>query len=83
MKSGSNERHVSGDSAKSGINGFNRLSKRLLSLAIAAILVMAVFAMFTSVAGATTIWVPEGGNQTIQQAVNNATAGDTIIVRDA
>jgi parallel beta-helix repeat protein len=31
---------------------------------------------------ATTIYVPEGGNQTIQQAVNNATAGDTIIVRD-
>jgi len=29
-----------------------------------------------------TIYVPEGGNQTIQQAVNNATAGDTIIVRD-
>ena len=33
-------------------------------------------------ASATTIWVPEGGNQTIQQAVNNATANDIIIVRD-
>jgi parallel beta-helix repeat protein len=31
---------------------------------------------------ATTIYVPEGGNQTIQQAVNNATEGDTIIVKD-
>lgn len=35
------------------------------------------------VSAATTIYVPEGGNQTIQQAVNNASAGDTIIVRDA
>ena len=33
-------------------------------------------------ASATTIWVPSPGNETIQQAVNNAIAGDTIIVRD-
>jgi pectin methylesterase-like acyl-CoA thioesterase len=33
-------------------------------------------------AGAAETWVPEGGNQTIQQAVNNASAYDTIIVRD-
>ncbi|RZN16333.1 MAG: hypothetical protein EF812_00180, partial [Methanosarcinales archaeon] len=29
------------------------------------------------------IYVPESGNQTIQQAVDNATAGDTIVVRDS
>ena len=39
--------------------------------------------MFTAGASAAEIYVPEGGNQTIQQAVNNATAGDTITVRDA
>ncbi|RZB28777.1 MAG: hypothetical protein SRB1_01310 [Desulfobacteraceae bacterium Eth-SRB1] len=45
---------------------------------------MAVLAVlfFTAVVSATDIYVPEGGNQTIQQAVNNASGGDTIIVRD-
>jgi parallel beta-helix repeat protein len=50
------------------------------SVLMMVMLCMAVFVCGT--AGAATIWVPEGGNQTIQQAVNNATAGDTIIVRD-
>ncbi|CAD6491419.1 MAG: Cell surface glycoprotein [Candidatus Argoarchaeum ethanivorans] len=51
---------------------------------------VSVFALFFAVlavisigcASADTIYVPEGGNQTIQQAVNNASEGDTIIVRD-
>ncbi|RZN13692.1 MAG: hypothetical protein EF812_07165 [Methanosarcinales archaeon] len=34
-------------------------------------------------ASADTIYVPKEGNQTIQQAVNNASEGDAIIVRDA
>ncbi|RZN14933.1 MAG: hypothetical protein EF812_04055 [Methanosarcinales archaeon] len=34
-------------------------------------------------ASADTIYVLEEGNQTIQQAVNNAPSGDTIIVRNA
>jgi len=46
------------------------------------ILLFFVALTFIAVASAATIYVPEGGNQTIQQAVNNATAGDTIIVRD-
>jgi len=49
---------------------------------IAAIVVIFAFVVFTAAASAADIYVPEGGNQTIQQAVNNATAGDTIIVRD-
>jgi len=60
--------YVSGSRIKSGINGFNRLSKRLSSFAIAAIFVMAVFLAFTAVASATTIYVPEGGNQTLSKA---------------
>jgi len=54
------------------------LSKIVLTAALAVLL----FTAFTAVASATTIYVPEGGNQTIQQAVNNATPYDTIIVRD-
>ena len=61
---------------RSRISGF---TKMLSSFVLTAILVTGVFA---AVASATTIYVPEEGNQTIQQAVNNATAGDTIIVRD-
>jgi parallel beta-helix repeat protein len=42
-----------------------------------------VLALVTAIAGAATIYVPEGGNQTIQQAVDNATEGDEIVVRAA
>ncbi len=50
-------------------------------------LVLAFTVLFLTVvcvgcASATTIWVPSPGNETIQQAVNNAIACDTIIVRD-
>jgi len=55
------------------------MGKKIMTAALAVLLFTAVI---TAVASATTIWVPEGGNQMIQQAVNNATAGDTIIVRD-
>jgi nitrous oxidase accessory protein NosD len=41
-----------------------------------------VFCAFVSTVSADTIYVSEGGDQTIQQAVNNAIQGDTIIVRD-
>jgi len=43
---------------------------------------LCVAAFVCGTAGAADIYVPEGGNLTIQQAVNNATAGDVIIVRD-
>jgi len=55
------------------------LNKIILTAALAVLL----FTAFTAVASAATIYVPEGGNQTIQAAVNNASSGDTIIVRDA
>ncbi|RZB32822.1 MAG: hypothetical protein SRB2_04215, partial [Desulfobacteraceae bacterium Eth-SRB2] len=60
-------------------------SKRNISWKISVFaLLFAVLAVISiGCASADTIYVPEGGNQTIQQAVNNATAGDTIIVRDA
>jgi uncharacterized repeat protein (TIGR01451 family) len=48
----------------------------------ALIFVIAAFVLVTAVASAATIWVPEGGNQTIQQAVDNASANDIIIVRN-
>ena len=47
-----------------------------------ALLFAALVVISIGCASADTIYVPEGGNQTIQQAVNNATAGDTVIVRD-
>ncbi|RZB29181.1 MAG: hypothetical protein AEth_01438 [Candidatus Argoarchaeum ethanivorans] len=60
-------------------------SKRNISWKIPVFaLLFAVLAVISiGCASADTIYVPEGGNQTIQQAVNNATEGDTIIVRDA
>ncbi|RZB29372.1 MAG: hypothetical protein AEth_01189 [Candidatus Argoarchaeum ethanivorans] len=46
-------------------------------------LLFAVLAVISiGCASADTIYVPEGGNLTIQQAVNNASEGDIIIVRD-
>ena len=49
---------------------------------IVALAILFFTAVTPAVVSAATIYVPEGGNQTIQQAVNNATAGDTIIVHD-
>ena len=43
-------------------------------------IVIFLFVAFSVAASATTIYVPEGGNQTIQQALNNATDGDIILV---
>ena len=43
--------------------------------------VVLFFAAFTAVVNAATIYVPDDYG-TIQDAVDNATAGDTIIVRD-
>jgi len=48
----------------------------------AALLLLTLAILAPAVSAAAEIWVPEGGNQTIQQAVNNATPGDTIIVAD-
>ncbi|VUT27461.1 MAG: Cell surface glycoprotein precursor [Candidatus Syntrophoarchaeum sp. GoM_oil] len=44
--------------------------------------IVLTLSMVCGSAGADEIWVPKGGNQTIQQAVDNASAGDTIIVKD-
>ena len=56
---------------------------RLFGIVLTVALAVLFFTAFTAaVASAAAIYVPEGGNQTIQQAVNNATASDTIIVRD-
>lgn len=55
--------------------------KRFGLLALIASLTLAFFIASVAVASAETIYV-DGGNQTIGQAVDNATAGDTIIVRD-
>ncbi|RZN34561.1 MAG: hypothetical protein EFT35_09255 [Methanophagales archaeon ANME-1-THS] len=52
---------------------------RILVMGVVAFIVLGAFAGSVS---ATTIWVPSPGNETIQQAVNNASAYDTIIVRD-
>jgi hypothetical protein len=57
--------------------------KVLNKLLTAALAVLFFTAVTASASAATTIYVPEGRNPTIQQAVNNASAGDTIIVRDA
>jgi uncharacterized repeat protein (TIGR01451 family) len=46
------------------------------------IFVIAAFVLTLGMASATMIYVPEGGNQTIQQAVDNASANDIIIVRN-
>ncbi|MFV9677774.1 MAG: right-handed parallel beta-helix repeat-containing protein [Methanosarcinales archaeon] len=58
---------------KSGIGG---------KVLTAALLVLFFAASSAVVTSAVDIYVPEGGNQNIQQAVNNASTGDTIIVRD-
>jgi parallel beta-helix repeat protein len=68
--------------AKKGDRDFNATLLNLMRALVTAIFVVSMFAMFTAVASAADIYVPEGGNQTIQAAVNNASGGDTIIVRD-
>ncbi|RZB28828.1 MAG: nitrous oxidase accessory protein [Candidatus Argoarchaeum ethanivorans] len=60
---------------KSKRNGFWNIPVFALLFAILAVISIGC-------ASADTIYVPEEGNQTIQQAVNNASEGDTIIVRD-
>ncbi|CAD6491191.1 MAG: hypothetical protein ANIMEMIM_00101 [Candidatus Argoarchaeum ethanivorans] len=59
-------------------------SKRNISWKVSVFaLLFAVLAVISiGCASADTIYVPEEGNQTIQHAVNNASEGDTIIVRD-
>ncbi|RLG26637.1 hypothetical protein DRN76_01185, partial [Methanosarcinales archaeon] len=56
-------------------NGFWKISVFAILFAVLAFISIGC-------ASADTIYVPEGGNQTIQQAVDNATAGDTITVGD-
>ena len=58
----------------------NKLTFGLSLLIVTVALVF--FTPFLAVASVSTIYVPEDGNQTIGQAINNATTGDTIIVRD-
>ncbi|RZN37028.1 MAG: hypothetical protein EFT35_07020 [Methanophagales archaeon ANME-1-THS] len=50
---------------------------------VIATFVISVLVLVTALAGATTIYVPDDGNQTIQEAVDNATEGDEIVVRAA
>jgi parallel beta-helix repeat protein len=69
--------------AKIGVKKMNDANDRMVFIGVTAILALSFLAMFSMGASATTIYVPEGGNQTIQQAVNNATVGDEIVVRDA
>ena len=59
-----------------------KIVKRKGNVLIFAVLFATLAFVSVGCASATIIHVPEGGNQTIQQAVNNAIAGDTIIVRD-
>ena len=59
-----------------------KFGERKEKILIFAVLFVTLAFVSIGCASADTIYVPEGGNQTIQQAVNNATAGDTIIVRD-
>ncbi|RZN15647.1 MAG: hypothetical protein EF812_01810, partial [Methanosarcinales archaeon] len=54
-------------------NGFWKISVFALLFAVLAVISIGC-------ASADTIYVPEGGNQTIQQAVDNATSGDTVYV---
>ena len=60
---------------KSERNGFWKISVFAILFAVLAFISIGC-------ASADTIYVPEGGNQTIQQAVDNASEGDTIIVSD-
>jgi parallel beta-helix repeat protein len=69
--------------AKIGVKKMNDTNDRMIFIGVTAILALFFVVMVSMGASATTIYVPEGGNQTIQQAVNNATAGDEIVVRDA
>ncbi|RZN15790.1 MAG: hypothetical protein EF812_01400, partial [Methanosarcinales archaeon] len=59
-------------------------SKRNTSWNISVFALLFAVLAFVSIgcASADMIYVPEGGNQTIQQAVDNATAGDTIYVHN-
>ncbi len=57
-------------------------NEKAISTLIAVTIAFSILVAFSATASATTIYVPEGGNQTIQQAVDNATGGDIIIVRD-
>ena len=47
---------------------------------IAAILAISVFTVFAAPVSADIIYVPSPGNETIQQAINNASDGDTVFV---
>jgi len=47
---------------------------------IAAILAIVAFMAFSATASAAVINVPSAGNETIQEAINNASSGDTILV---
>ena len=58
------------------------MNKQTIRIITGSIVLIFALVLTSGLAGAATIWVPEGGNQTIQQAVYNANDGDTIIVRD-
>ena len=67
--------------AKKWDKDFSATFLNLMRGLVTAILVVSVLAMFTAGAGAADIYVPDEYAK-IKWAVNNATAGDTIIVRD-
>jgi nitrous oxidase accessory protein len=52
------------------------------AIVIVSIVAICAFVALSATASAAVINVPSAGNETIQQAINNASAGDTIIVRD-
>jgi hypothetical protein len=56
------------------------MKQRINPIVLTATLVIFVFVAFSATASAAVINVPSAGNETIQQAINNATAGDTILV---
>ena len=56
-------------------SGLWKKGEKILPTAALLVLFFAAFTFTLAVVSAADIYVPEGGNQTIQQAVNNATAG--------
>jgi hypothetical protein len=52
-------------------------NKKGISFGLAATLVILVFTVFIAPVSADIIYVPSPGNETIQQAINNASASDT------
>lgn len=66
-----------------GAFGSGLWMSRSRGVVISIFVLLPLLALVPPLAGATTIYVPSDGNQTIQQAVDNAREGDEIIVQAA